>query len=39
MALEEDGESFGEPMGAPGSGREGIPGNLGWKQDGSELAP
>ena len=33
LALEEDGESFDEHMGTPGSGREGIPGNqleAGW---------
>ena len=39
FALEEDGESFDEHMGAPGSGGEGIPGNTGWKQDGSGHVP
>lgn len=39
LALEEDRENFDEPMGAPGTGGEGIPGQMEWKQEGSGHVP
>lgn len=39
LVLEEDRENFDEHIGAPGTGGEGVPGKMGWKQDGSGYVP